>query len=143
MNDDLSRLYDGNLGTIVHSYYTNALGYYNHLFFYWSRFHTGSIYVKTVTFYGRHNQPRRNLYISIRCLKTNSWSTCSKEATYNEAETLRRNHVLPFHCNDDCTGIQVYNGGTGTTYSHTHPSELHIQVECPQNAGVSQSYCSL
>ena len=57
----LRYLYDGSFSTFIHNYHI-----YNHIFFYWSRFYSGSIYVRTVNFRGRSDRPDRNLYIQ-RC----------------------------------------------------------------------------
>ena len=62
---------------------------------------------------------------------------------FHKLKNHKYRHFVSFHCNRDCVGLQVYNPGTGTEYSHTHPAEFHIQVECPQNSLVSGSYCSL
>ena len=83
------------------------------------------------------------MFISIFCLKSlsiSSYTTCTGEETYDREATIRRNHALPFHCNDHCVGLQIHNEGT-LDCSHTNLSELDIKVECPQTAGMNEGYC--
>ena len=67
-------------------------------------------------------------YIEVRCLKPTSksssqlFSVCDSEAIYDSNEVEARNMVLPFHCDDECVGVEVYQGDTVTT----HYAEVEI-----------------
>jgi hypothetical protein len=133
------KLYDGNHGTGTICNSENGEGINNHLFMYWPSI--GSVSITLVTYYGNLYRLNRNEFIEVRCLKSGGYSVCAKEDNYDAAATRDRGRALPFHCYDDCVGLEFHNSGTGDA-SITTIVELDIGIECPDNTQPdSNNYC--
>jgi len=136
----ISNAYDDNYSTDIQSRYSGSTGVNNHLFMYWSRVYSDPVYVKTVTIHGDRSHPGRHEFLEVRCIKSSNTVVCAKEGLYNYWGTITRSYILPFNCDDECTGLEVYNAGSGITSF----AELDVEIVCPDGAAPdSENYCSV
>ena len=55
--------------------------------------------------------------IEMRCLKGDqTYTLCNAEAFYDRSQVIARNGVLRFQCNDECVGIEAYQGSIVSTH---------------------------
>jgi len=137
-SNPLSNMYDADYSTYIKSYKSDKTSFA--LFMYWGNSYSSSEAIKTIMLHQSRDShaPWTANELEVRCLKSGTYSVCQKEEYYDLAAVQARDFALPFHCNDDCVGVEVYNS-LSSWAGLIWITEFHIEIEC--STVDSENYC--